>query len=409
MNECTELPYRIVQRIVRSKRSGTSDIKLNVSKAELCRWLLDRGHLLSLPPQRTGPFGAFADVTILEAESQSKSIILKGTLDSESVVLKVFFGWKGVCHTDDNSLEVEQFIYSRVVPELRKLTPNVVECIRVDTIWDFQPDRDLSALVPAVRERFRKRMEAIGRKDKARITALKKLGKKANTIDFRKLQMVVTKRMDGHPMRRWVHEILPSMGEAGQTRFLKDVLLQLATTLMVFKQFRLMHNDLHLGNIFVERLRTPNRRSFKLGDRHYEYDVQFWVQIYDFDRSTVRSSDRMGDVDNAKLADGGGNSCKKYGACNDFRPLADWFRCLWSLYQYAPGPMRTAFHEPMLSKESRSFHRNNYWGNGDKDAWEGFACLCTNRECVPCMRVDLREHVMLEHKFIQKYYRPINK
>ena len=408
MNDCTGLPYRIVQRIVRSKRSDTSDIKLNVSKTELCRWLLAKGHLLSHPPRRTGPFGAFADLTIPEVDSVSESIILKGTLDGRSIVIKAFFGRKGTRHADDNSLEVEQFIYSRVVPELRKLTPHVVECIRADTIWDFQPERDLAALVPAVKERFRKRMDAMEGKNRANIAALERLGRKVNNaVDFRKLHMVVTKTMDGHPMRQWVDEILPSMSETGQTRFLKDVLLQVATTLMVFKQFRLMHNDLHLGNIFVERLTAPNRRSFDLGDRHYEHDVHFWVQIYDFDLSTVRTNDRiadMSDVDNSKLADDGGGYCKKYGACNSFRPLADWFRVLWSLYQYASGPMRKAFDMPLLSKTARSFHPDNYWRNRNKDAWEGFACLCGNKECVPCERVDLRRHVLPEYKFIHRYY-----
>ena len=384
MIDYISLPYRVLQQMVRARRRGTSDIKLNSSKAALGSWLRSR---LDVRPT---VFEAFTDISMPEHNSGSKSIILMARLDGKPVVIKAFFGILGMPRSADNSLAVEQYIYSRVVPNMLKHTRNIVSPIRVETLWNFQADRDLEILRPEIREKFRARIEQLKRR-------------KDPAFDFGKLHLVVTKKMEGRPLMNWFDDFPSRMLENERTRFIKDVLLQVACTLLLFRRFRLMHNDLHPGNIFVHRLNEPHRLRYMYTDKRFvERDVRYYVKIYDFDRATVRREGQT--IDNMKLAADGKDHCAKFGECNSLRPLFDWFRVLWFMYKFNAEYMNQTFSERILKHEVRELDKNRDWRSGKRDAWHGAACLCPNQFCYPCEQIDLRGKLMSEEQFVTHYY-----
>lgn len=64
------------------------------------------------------------------------------------------------------------------------------------------------------------------------------------------------------------------------------ILLQCMYTLTYFEEIGLQHNDLHLGNIFVEE--NPSNISLKFNDKiTFNFSSKYLVKIYDFDFSSI--------------------------------------------------------------------------------------------------------------------------
>jgi len=70
------------------------------------------------------------------------------------------------------------------------------------------------------------------------------------------------------------------------------IMVQIAYTLECFNRIGLIHNDLHTGNIFVERLLQPINFQYILTDRSGEKIIKifnirtnYFIRIFDFDRS----------------------------------------------------------------------------------------------------------------------------
>ena len=64
------------------------------------------------------------------------------------------------------------------------------------------------------------------------------------------------------------------------------ILLQCMYTLIYFEEIGLQHNDLHLGNIFVEE--NPSNISLKFNDKiEFNFSSKYLVKVYDFDFSSI--------------------------------------------------------------------------------------------------------------------------
>lgn len=74
----------------------------------------------------------------------------------------------------------------------------------------------------------------------------------------------------------------------------KTVLFQLIWTITVFGEYGLVHNDLHKDNIFIEPLENPIWCIYFINTRDYFImPINYFVKIYDFDRSTVVANKKL--------------------------------------------------------------------------------------------------------------------
>lgn len=64
------------------------------------------------------------------------------------------------------------------------------------------------------------------------------------------------------------------------------VALQLFIALYVMQYCRLMHNDLHAANIFIQTLPTVQRVQYLIEDTRIAFDTKLKLMIFDFDRAT---------------------------------------------------------------------------------------------------------------------------
>jgi hypothetical protein len=246
-------------------------------------------------------------LTKKEKDSASDSIICEGLLHKENVIVKVSFKARGGEHRD-NSLEIERRIYAEVLPRILNTMP---------------------FLANLACEQFALTKEKLLKTAKSKVI-VEKLLKEMKTIDksrydLSKANLMITKKARGRKLGDWLleEETLP-------TNFVDDVLHQIAYALIQFEDKGLMHNDLHAGNIFVEKLDTPLRLSFDIDG--YSRDIKYFVEIYDFDHSSKSATTKDQQVLKNNHLDHG--MCTHYGECNYFRKNVDWFRILLSMYEY---------------------------------------------------------------------------
>jgi hypothetical protein len=249
---------------------------------------------------------------VIEKSSASSCIIFEGIAFNEYVMVKASF--KPLKPLVNNSLQVESRIYEEVVPLLSVHTPNVMPFLAKTMCTTLLTKPDY--MKPHIFEKFKAQMNDIN------------IEKKFN-ID--EIQLVITKKARGKTLDKWLEsKKILQMDMDKKTAFLKDILFQIAYTLVIFEDFGLMHHDLHLGNVFVEKLPKPLHFSVNIGtDKTIVRDVNYFVQIYDFDQSAKVGTKFNHIVLNNTLLDT--LFCKSIGQCNEFHKNVDWFTILYMI------------------------------------------------------------------------------
>jgi hypothetical protein len=76
------------------------------------------------------------------------------------------------------------------------------------------------------------------------------------------------------------------------------VLLQILVALYVMEKSKLVHHDLHAGNVLVQRLAKPTTFTYILNGEVFSVETEFKAMVYDFDWATCESlgpNARMGE------------------------------------------------------------------------------------------------------------------
>ncbi len=149
----------------------------------------------------------------------------------------------------------------------------------------------------------------------------------SNEANFLDLNMTYMERADGRDFDDTLKLILalkqPSEIASGLV-LLKHALAQVLYTLMVFDEARIVHNDLHLGNIIVGSYRQKVRLVYFVSAKSYfELNTHIIVKLIDMDHSFIES---LG----ANPIHSG--MCKTYGVCSYFHPKFDLYTLLSVLY-----------------------------------------------------------------------------
>lgn len=145
---------------------------------------------------------------------------------------------------------------------------------------------------------------------------------------------------------------------------LAGIIFQVLFTLSVMNKHGIQHNDLHIGNIFIQDIDTSVKFRYTiLQDSNqdsdsetvtYEIKSRFMVKLFDFDRGNI-----LGEIVNTKLGDGKHKSpCHVAGVCNLKNPKFDAFTFLYGIHKYLEyhnrntlKPFITKFLERNISKD----------------------------------------------------------
>ena len=120
---------------------------------------------------------------------------------------------------------------------------------------------------------------------------------------------------------------------------LNSIIIQLLHALLVMQQFKIMHNDLHTGNILVEKVYPLKVVDLKIGSTVISFKTKFIPKIYDWDRSYC---DALGE--NKMLSR---ERYKRLNIRNSFKKSQDYYQLMCGLLD-KENPLIKSILNPIL-------------------------------------------------------------
>lgn len=259
-------------------------------------------------------------LTAQQKGSASSTIVVLGLLfeipgasKNREVVAKVSFKYVGV--VPDNSLVLEQRIYRFVTMPMimQGITPHTMLYVGTFSCNDF------------IRKLERQR----GGVPDALLGELHCMQQSpfGEEYDFNRMSMLMLERGRGSSLQDWMINGARSWPEW------QAVLFQIVYTLACFGEAGLMQNDLHDGNVWIDRI-EPQPFTY-LSDVRHEYvhqmNTRWFCKIYDFDLATKwRTPYNTWVMKNRRLSEHG--ICDTAGVCNRGNPKYDLFRIMYIIH-----------------------------------------------------------------------------
>src|SRR5271156_5057251 len=284
-------------------------------------------------------FKHLTDIKILKKESASISIIMFAKLhfnkQENDIVLKVSYKSKNPLN---NSLKVEEQIYNNIVSNLleNKNTPHLVNHI---------------ASINNCNLSFPK--HKFSKKDYKYIE--EQLLEFENDYDTSKANVIILEKTTGNILKQEI-EILKTNDQL-------LVIFQLLYTLQCFNNITLRHNDLHFGNVFVER-KTREEYYYNIDGKIINVDQNIITKIYDFDRSSIYSPAVSKNFETDL------EYCKDYNQCANLNEKIDLqavISQLWFMKSYLSSTIIKWITEITSDKMRENFGKRNYKHIAEKE------------------------------------------
>ncbi len=354
-------------------------------------------------------------------EGSSNSIIVFATKNQKEVVFKI----TAEPSRKDNGLSVERDVYMFVKNVLSQSTPHFARGLEVgncnlnslfesrNTFFsnDFKEQWRLArgAAIDyylTSEEKHNHQKEFNRRLGRAKLDAETKIKRFYDYLFFlsfnpltTQVHYVMTEKMKGMSLHDFF--IQNNQHILTNPNFDEEVAIQIAQALDAAEQEGFMHNDLHPGNIFIEKRhkQTIPYQDFKLED------CEYFITIFDYDFASYR-----GGQENTSLSN---YYCQAIGACNQYTANYDWFFFLNCFVAKLEKIRKTSLRKVLGGAPGKI---DPLIGKIGGYALDGRACLCLeidelddNKGCSRCISDDsfLREF-MSPRKFItsQLYTNP---
>jgi len=137
-----------------------------------------------------------------------------------------------------------------------------------------------------------------------------------------------------------------------------NIIFQITVACYVMSLSKLVHNDLHSGNIFIKDLGTETLFVYNINGNELVIKTRYQPLIYDFDRGYV---EKFGD--NELL-----NNCYRNSQCNIFIENKDIVKTLCYVYKYVDDTIKGKILELVSNiPEYRNNIKNTYELRSDRD------------------------------------------
>ena len=150
--------------------------------------------------------------------------------------------------------------------------------------------------------------------------------------NFNKARIVLTERGTYLSLHNLINEIKKDPSKNLGPGDWKAIFIQATFCLAFFEDLGIMHHDLHLGNVWIDKAHEEVQYilHFKKNSEPTVITTKYIVKIFDFDNATMVETDycNFEVKNNIKLED----MCM-YGMCNDFAPGRDYAQFCWWLWR----------------------------------------------------------------------------
>lgn len=315
-----------------------------------------------------------------EKNSASKASIFLAEFNKKPIALKLFFDPKiNRENYRDKSLLAEKAIYASVVNTLLLCgqTPHVLVFYA-----ELQCKEYLTHLEKSDNQLEKQFFEEIS------VAKRKEENKKLN---FKLLKGFVIERCLGKSLT----DMFSAEYEPEHDQLLFDlhylpVTFQILYTLALFSEIGLAHNDLHTGNILVERYDPPLVSRYLIAGKLYEIKSKYMARFFDFDHS-AKIATKYNDIkiENSKLT--AGKSCQNFGQCETPNIKGDMFTLMYYIYANNKNPLLLSLIESIIPKEYLLRPSKQRWRAatpGETFVFPGRLCVCKDKLCDECIPIE---------------------
>lgn len=178
---------------------------------------------------------------------------------------------------------------------------------------------------------------------------LSKIDEKARAITFdTQVYMSITENLGKHKIfGDWIRQSYQIKKNVSDDDF-KAVIFQMAWNLLVLQKFEIRHNDLHMGNICIQKLASPQLFSFEVQGKIFTLKTKYKLVFIDWDRAAIPGLEKYTKVKviNTVIL----NLCDVGKGCNNSNPAFDHYFISCLLL----GELSVAFKDDE-SKQKREF------------------------------------------------------
>ena len=176
------------------------------------------------------------------------------------------------------------------------------------------------------------------------------------------------------------------------TSDIASIILQVLQALFVMEKFKIMHNDLHLGNIFLEMLDEPRKISIPLSDKaRIEFPSKYVVKIFDWDRAWCK---KLGP--NPMLET---ESYLSVDVTQKFRQNQDYYQFICGLKEKSKNPEKKLILEEVLHTilPDPNF---NAWRSAEDDLFK-IKLTSTQKSKLQSLRFNERPYAKLKYASLE--------
>lgn len=244
-------------------------------------------------------FKNWKNIKVHKSHSASPTLIVSFTQNNLELIAKIWFPTMGPKNLDTiYALASEAYIYKHQIPLLLGTAPNsiprtpcLIEPYLIDSCkMTFEQFRENLSVQPRS-SLFDPNVQIID-------SVINQKGYQPSQ-NIQTINMIVTKKSKGTTLHQWFKfwlvDLRDSMSQNSIERLFEDlhqIIFQVIWTLVQLHRSCIVHNDLHQGNILIEKMDQPARNEFY---ESYNPETCGWlfkemrhrVRIFDWDRSSV--------------------------------------------------------------------------------------------------------------------------
>ena len=354
---CADLIYRAAMDIdstsTRKSLEHVMDIDSTSTKTSLEHRRILRFYIQKIFKSDCEVFSSqyLQNIRVPRVNSSSDSIIVIADINMNKNVMKTDVIFKITFKSFLNQYEVENTIYELLTQYKLPFVMQHLHTFYCTTFLKHTYPSDIA-----------KRLEVLRKEH-------------GNKYDWNQSQIIMCERGDGHSLHDCVQKNLLKSEDYG------FIYLQVIFCLGFFEDIGIVHHDLHLGNVWIDRSdKFYKYRLFihKTLPKPIEFVTNILVKIYDFDHSTLSQTfyNKNKVVNNMLEAK---QLCKMGGLCNQFTYGRDYYQFAW--WMYHTGKLPSLIKTMIEQSVNPAFLQNRMGKEVGSLFLDGHPCVVTGASC----------------------------
>ena len=214
----------------------------------------------------------------------------------------------------NNSLHVEEFIVSRLITKIRHFTPHVTAPTMLLVYKKVQPE------VPMEKVKFENLI--LNKNAHIALSSAFSMKERASCLRVTCFKDLIARSYIP------IAQVMVSLTKDS----LLEILMQMAYTLIIFEDYGLSHNDLHLGNVFLLSAPSQGEVRYDVRGKTFVLSGDSMIKIIDFDRGSKSETILDQRILKNTILGQETDLCAVHGFCNSFTKNLDWIKFISHLY-----------------------------------------------------------------------------